>query len=426
MLPRNDDNIMHSLIVSLKLAVKSLQSNLVRTILSLLGIVIGVASVILVLSFGTGVKQYLVDQVSSFGTDIMQIEVKVPKVNKMSESNAGGQVGGVTITTLKLEDAKKVAKLSNVDSWYAMVISQQVTSFENKKKQAMIIGVTAGVTKADPKTEIDEGQMFTDEDDSGLRQVTVLGSKMKEYYFGDGNAIGQTIKIKGQSYKVIGTLKSRGTTGVFSFDDTLYVPLQTVQKKLSGVDYVQSVIFKLKDMSKLDLTIAQTTDIMRMQHHITNPDDDDFAVNSIVEILNILNTVFFAVNALLLALTSISLIVGGVGIMNVMYVAVTERTYEIGLKKSVGARNGSILGQFLFEAIFLTVLGGIIGIIAGFLVTQGAEIAAYGFGYPIDLAITWWSILIGAGFSALVGIVFGFFPARNAARMTPMEALRRE
>jgi len=417
---------MHHLIVSIKLAFKNLRSNIARTLLSLLGIVIGVASVILVLSFGSGVKQYLVDQVSSFGTDIMQIEVKVPKVNKMSSANAGGQVGGVTITTLKLDDAEKIAKLDNIDSWYAMVITQQITSFEEKKKQAMIIGVSPDVTKADPKTEIDEGQMFTNEDDAGLRQVAVLGSKMKEYYFGSGDAIGQSIKVKGQTYKVVGTLKSRGTTGVFSFDDTLYVPLQTAQKKLAGINYIQTMIFKLKDMTKLDLTIAQATDIMRIQHHITNPDDDDFAVNSIVEILNILNTVFFAVNALLLALTSISLIVGGVGIMNVMYVAVTERTFEIGLKKSVGAKNFSILAQFLFEAVFLTILGGIIGLIIGFLITQGAEILAASFGYPIDLTITWWSVLIGAGFSAVVGILFGYWPARNASRMTPMDALRRE
>lgn len=417
---------MHELIVSIKLAFKNLRSNIARTLLSLLGIVIGVASVILVLSFGSGVKQYLVDQVSSFGTDIMQIEVKVPKVNKMSSANAGGQVGGVTITTLKLEDAQKIAKLPNIDSWYAMVITQQITSFEEKKKQAMIIGVSPDVTKADPKTEIDEGQMFTNEDDNGLRQVAVLGSKMKEYYFGSGDAIGQSIKVKGQTYKVVGTLKSRGTTGVFSFDDTLYVPLQTAQKKLAGINYIQTMIFKLKDMSKLDLTIAEATDIMRLQHHITNPDDDDFAVNSIVEILNILNTVFFAVNALLLALTSISLVVGGVGIMNVMYVAVTERTFEIGLKKSVGAKNFSILSQFLFEAVFLTIFGGIIGLIIGFLITQGAEILAASFGYPINLTITWWSVLIGAGFSAVVGILFGYWPARNASRMTPMDALRKE
>lgn len=417
---------MHELIVSIKLAIKNLRANIARTLLSLLGIVIGVASVILVLSFGSGVKNYLVDQVSSFGTDLIQIEVKVPKVNKMSSANAGGQVGGVNITTLKLDDAEKIAKLDNVDSWYAMIISQQVTSFENKKKQAMIMGMTAGVTKADAKTEVDSGQMFSEDDDRSMRTVAVLGSAIKEYYFGDQEAIGKSIKIKGQSFKVIGVLKSRGTTGFFNFDDSIYAPLQTVQKKLSGIDYIQAAIFKLKDMNKLDLTIAQATDILRSQHHIINPDDDDFAVNSIVEVLNILNTVFFAVNALLLALTSISLVVGGVGIMNVMYVAVSERTYEIGLKKSVGAKNFNILSQFLFEAIFLTIFGGIIGIIIGVLVTKGGEVVASSLGYPLTLSITGLSLALGAGFSAVVGILFGYWPARNASRMSPMEALRKE
>lgn len=417
---------MHSLIVSIQLAFKNLRSNIARTLLSLLGIVIGVASVILVLSFGSGVKNFVVAQVSTFGTDLIQIEVKVPKVAKTSTANSTGQVGGVNITTLKLADAEKVGKLENVSSWYAMIMSQQVTSFEDKKKQAMILGMTAGVTKADSNTKIKTGAMFTDEDDRGLKQVVVLGSAIKDYYFGDADALGQNIKIKGQTFRVIGVLESRGAAGIFNFDDAMFIPLQTVQKKLNGTDSIQAAIFKLKDMDKLDLTVAQATDIMRIQHDIKKPEDDDFAVNSIVEVLNILNTVFFAINALLLALTSISLIVGGVGIMNVMYVAVVERTFEIGLKKSVGARNGSILGQFLFEAIFLTLLGGIIGVLVGFLVTKLAEIAVSSFGYTIGLSITWWSVAIGFGFSAATGIIFGYWPARNASRLTPMEALRKE
>jgi putative ABC transport system permease protein len=366
------------------------------------------------------------EQISSFGTDIFEIEIKVPKVAQMSAANAVGQIGGAAITTFKLDDARRVAKLENIDSWYAAIINQQQTTYLDKKKQVIIYGTTAGISQADPKTEISSGQMFTEEDDNGLKQVVVLGSALKEYFFGDEEAIGKNIKIKGQNYRVIGIMKERGMVTFFNFDEIMYIPLQTMQKKLAGIDYLQAAIFKLKDMSKVDTTLAEATDIMRTRHNIKNPDEDDFAVVSIVEFLDILNTVFFAINALLLALTSISLVVGGVGIMNVMYVAVVERTFEIGLKKSVGAKNKSILAQFLFEAIFLTIIGGIVGILLGSLVTKLGEFIASSFGYPMNLSITWWSVAVGGGFSALVGIIFGYYPARKASQMSPMEALRKE
>ncbi|HLN18889.1 MAG TPA: ABC transporter permease, partial [Patescibacteria group bacterium] len=384
---------MHSILISLKLAFKNLRSNLARTLLSLLGIVIGVASVILVLSFGTGVKNYVTSQVTTFGSDIIAIEVKVPKVSKTSEANATGQAGGTVITTYKLEDAEKVAKLDNLGPWYALQLTQAQSTYEEKRKQAMLLGVTAGVTEADQQTQIVDGRMFTDEEDKSLAQVAVLGSAIKDYYFGESEAVGKNIKINGKTFKVIGTLKSRGTVmGMMNFDDFIYLPIETLQKKIMGIDYIQEAIYKIKDMNKLDLTIAQAEDKMRELHDIDKPEDDDFAVSSIIEFLEILDKVFFALNALLLALTSISLIVGGVGIMNVMYVAVTERTFEIGLKKSVGAKNGYILGQFLFEAIFLTILGGIIGIIFGALITKAGELIAAGLGYKMDLSITWWAV----------------------------------
>ena len=413
-------------IIPIKLALKSLRSNSGRTAISLIGIVIGVASVILVLALGMGVKNYLVDQVSSFGTDIIQIETKVPKVSKTSAQNAGGQVGGMQITTFKLEDAEKVAKLKNVGDWYAMLISQQTTSYENKNEQSMILGVTAGVIKADQQVVIESGAMFSEEDDESLRQVAVLGSEIKENFFGASEAVGKRIKIKGQSYEVIGVLKERGAVSFFNFDNILYIPIRTVQKKISGIDYIQAAVFRLKDMEALDLTILEATDVMRDRHNITDPDDDDFAVNSIVEIMEILNKVFSYVNILLIALASISLIVGGVGIMNVMYVAVTERTFEIGLKKSVGAENKNILAQFLLEAVFMTFLGGIGGVILGFALSKIGEIAAGSFGFNLDFGLAWWSVAIGFGFSAATGIVFGYFPARSASKMTPAEALRKE
>ena len=394
--------------------------------MSLLGIVIGVLSVILVLSFGSGVKGFLVDQVSSFGSDIIQIEVKVPKVSKTSTQNASGQMGGMQITTLKLEDIEEVAKLSNIGAWYAAIMNQQVISYENKNKQVFIMGTTAGVSEADKKAEIESGAMFSEDDDKSLRQVVVLGSEAKKDFFGENEAVGKDVKIKGQTYRVVGVLKERGATGFFNFDQTVYVPLRTVQKKLGGIDHLQFAIFKLKDMGKLDLTIAQTTDVLRDQHDIENPDDDDFAVNSIVEVLEILNKVFFSVNLLLIALTSISLIVGGVGIMNVMYVSVTERTFEIGLKKSIGAKNSQILFQFLFEAIFITLLGGIIGLALGFGISKLGEIISMSYGFNLKFPITGWSAVIGLGFSAGTGIIFGYFPALKASKLSPMEALRKE
>ncbi|MFZ2192895.1 MAG: ABC transporter permease [Candidatus Moraniibacteriota bacterium] len=417
---------MNNFLVPIKLAFKSIHNNLGRTFLSLLGIVIGVVSVILVLSFGSGVKGFLVDQVSSFGSDIIEIEIKVPKVSKTSTQNASGQMGGMQITTLKLEDMEAVAKLSNVGAWYAAIMNQQVIKYENKNKQVIIMGTTASVTDVDKKTEIEKGMMFSEDDDKSLRQVVVLGSETKKDFFGDGEAVGKEVKIKGQTYRVIGVLKERGAAGPFNFDQITYIPLRTVQKKLAGIDYLQMAIFNVKDMSKLDLTIAEAIDVLRVQHDIENPDDDDFAVNSIVEVLEILNKVFFSVNLLLIALTSISLIVGGVGIMNVMYVSVTERTFEIGLKKSIGAKNSQILFQFLFEAIFITLLGGIIGLALGFGISKLGEIIAVSYGFNLKFPITWWSATIGLGFSAGTGMIFGYWPARKASQLSPMEALRKE
>ncbi|MFA5777282.1 MAG: ABC transporter permease [Parcubacteria group bacterium] len=416
---------MHELIVSIKLALGNIRSNVGRTVLSLLGIVIGVVSVILVLALGAGVKGYVVGQIESFGSNIIQIEPKVPKVSKTSSENVSGQFGK-QLTTLKLDDAKAVAKLSNIGLWYGGVMSQQVTSFENKNKQANIMGMTAGIFEADEKTEIISGEPFTEEDDLGLKQVAVLGSGIKKDLFGDGDAVGRSIKIKGQRFQVKGILKERGSSGFFDYDNTIYLPIRTLQKKLLGTDHIQFAVFKINDMSKPEFTILQATDVMKSQHNIKKSEDEDFAVNSIAEIKDILDKVFNVVDYLLLALTSISLVVGGVGIMNVMYVAVVERTAEIGLRKSIGAKKSDILKQFLFEAIFLTVLGGILGVAVGFFLAGVFEHLASNLGYDLKFPVTLKAIAIGFGFSAITGLIFGIYPAKKASNLSPMEALRKE
>lgn len=416
----------HELFLAIKLASKNLRSNVGRTVLSLSGIVIGVAAVIIVLSLGAGLRTFVIGQIESFGTDIFNVEVKVPKTEHTSSQNAGAMVGGTQVTTFKIEDAEEIAKLPNIRSWYGGLMSQQLVSYRDKNKQAIMMGLTAGVTDADEKAVIEAGRMYTEEEDKSLEQLAVLGSEVKDSFFGEEEAIGKTIKIKSQSYKVVGVLKKRGMTGLFNFDNTMYIPMRTLQKKIMGVDHIQFAIFRMKDVAKTELTILEATDIMRDRHDIEDPNDDDFAITSIVQAKEIVGKVLSVINILLLSLTSISLLVGGVGILNVMYVAVTERTFEIGLRKSLGAKNSDVLKQFLFEAIFLTLAGGFLGVIIGFLVSQLAGYFAARAGFLITFQITSFSILLGAGFSASVGILFGYWPARKASKLTPMEALRKE
>ncbi|EKE22053.1 MAG: hypothetical protein ACD_7C00074G0007 [uncultured bacterium] len=425
---------MSKFFISIKLALRNLYSNKVRTALSLLGIVIGVTSVILILALGNGLRNFITDQVESFGTDIVQIEVKVPKTSHVSSENVGAMAGGTQITTLKMEDVEEVAKLSNLGNWYAGILGQQIVSREDENEQTYIFGVTSGMMEADSGAELEKGTFFADEDDRDLKQMAILGSKTKELFFPNEEAVGQSIKIGKNKYKVIGVIKERSSSGGFDFNKIVYIPIKTLQKKIMGIEHVQFAIFKIKNMEIVDQTMEEMRSIMRDEHDIEYENekdkkegiDDDFAVMSIAEAKEILDKVFNIIDALLLALVSVSLIVGGVGIMNVMYVAVTERTQEIGLRKAVGARNRDVLWQFIFEAIFLTLLGGIVGIIMGVLFSELATYMINQYGYNIIFGVTGRSVLIAVGFSMITGVVFGFYPAKKASQLTPAEALRKE
>lgn len=425
---------MQKFITSIKLALRNLYGNKVRTALSLLGIVIGVTSVILILSLGNGLRNFITDQVESFGTDIVQIEVKVPKTSHVSSENVGAMAGGTQITTLKLDEIEEVAKLANLGDWYAGILSQQIVSKDDENEQTYIFGITSGMLEADSGAELEKGTFFAEEDDRDLKQVAVLGSKTKELFFPNEEAVGQSIKIGKSKYKVIGVMKERSSSGGFDFNEIVYIPVKTLQKKIMGIEHVQFAIFKIKNMAVIDQTMEEMRTIMRDKHDIEYDNekdrkegiDDDFAVMSIAEAKEILDKVFDIIDALLLALVSVSLVVGGVGIMNVMYVAVTERTQEIGLRKAVGARNRDVLWQFIFEAIFLTLLGGIVGIFLGVLLSELATYAIGQYGYNVIFGVTGRSVLIAVSFSMITGIVFGFYPARKASSLTPAEALRKE
>ncbi|MDX9855319.1 MAG: ABC transporter permease [Methanoculleus sp.] len=426
---------MSEFIISISLALRTLSGNKIRTIFSLLGIVIGVTSVILILSLGNGLKDFVNSQVEAFGTDIIEIEIKVPQTSQISSQNISGMVGGMQITTLKIEDAEEVSNLPNLGPWYAGILGQEIMGYEGKTDHFYIFGITAGMPEADSGFEIVSGRFFSESEDEGLRQVVVLGSKAEEYFFPNEEALGKDIKIGNQKYRVIGVAKPRGGMGgVFDYDEIVYMPARTLQKKVMGIDHIQFIIYKVENMDVVDQTIAQMEMVMRDRHGIEykNEEDkkkklkDDFAIISIAEAKEIIDNVFVIINVLLVGLASISLVVGGVGIMNIMYVAVTERTKEIGLRKSVGAKNSDILLQFIFESVFLTFIGGFMGILIGYILSKIITQFAQNAGFFVEFSVTWYSILIGFGFSAAVGIIFGYYPARKASRLSPMEALRKE
>ncbi len=407
-------------------AVRTVLAHKMRTALALLGVVIGVFAVVVVISLGDGVKGFVLGQVESFGTDLIQIEVKVPNTTAMSSANATSRAQGTQITTLTIDDAKAIEKLPNVAALYAGTIGQERATYSSIGKRILLFGTGAETLAVDVNAKLESGRFFTEEEDNDLARVVVLGSETKETFFGEGDALGELITIKGEKYRVIGVLAPRGSAAFFNLDAFTYVPVQTLQKKILGVDYIQMISVKMTDPKRELETAADIVGLLRKRHDIDNPDKDDFSVTSTKEAQATLSDVLGSLSILLLALTSISLVVGGVGIMNVMYVSVTERTSEIGLRKALGATSFSILKQFLFEALIITLLGGLVGILLGVLLTLGLGLLFQSLGFSLPLTFSAKSFLLGAGFSAAVGIVFGLAPAYKASQLTPMEALRRD
>lgn len=417
---------MKRFLLSIKLAFGNLSHNKGRTALTLVGIVIGIMSVIVVSSSGQGLKNYVLGQFDSFGTDIIQIETKVPATGKTSAANAQGQAQGIQITTLKVTDGDALLKIPNVAAYAAGTIGQELVTHKDENKRAIIFGVGADYQNIDTAVKLDSGIFYDQSQDDSLSQVVVIGSDIKETLFGADDAIGKSIKIKSQDYRVIGVAAKRGTVTFFNYDEIIYMPVQTLQKKILGIDYVRFISVKVKDQNLIDVTVADINDTMRRLHRTYRSEQEDYSITTIKEAQKIIEDVFGTINILLLALTSISLIVGGVGIMNVMYVAVVERTFEIGLRKAVGATSSDIRNQFLLEAIFLTIVGGIIGIVLGYFIALGFSYVISLLGYSLKFSLTLNSIFIATGFSAATGIVFGYYPAWKASKLSPMEALRKE
>lgn len=414
-----------SYLLSLKIAYQALRRHKVRTALTVLGMVIGIGSVIMVMAAGEGIKNYVNDQISSFGTNVIQIEVKAPNTGRNSLASATTMAQGVTITTLKIEDAEAIAKLSYVDKVSVGLMGQEVLNFEGNTKTTMVFGTDQNFLDL-YNMEIAAGTFIDADHVSGQAHVIVLGSEIKDKLFGDNIAIGKVIKVRNKNYRVLGVLEPKGIYFGFDMDSLTMIPVKTLQKQIMGVDYISYITTWLQDESYLDRGVEDITELMRVRHNIIERDTDkyDFAVTTMQEAMEMMDSIMGGVSLLLIAIAGISLLVGGIGIMNIMYVSVSERTYEIGLRKAVGATSQNILTQFLFEAALITLGGAIIGIIIGALLAWLTALVAQTQGIAWRFSLPPESIIISVGVAVAIGLIFGLYPAKKAANMDPITALR--
>ncbi len=403
------------------LSYKALLVNKARTILTMLGIIIGIASVILMVTVGQAAQGYLLNQVANFGSDFIAVE-----------SGQGDQTRGgpppTTRQTLTLKDYTKLKDLSWPVAVTAQAISRDLVSFGGVDTLTQVTGAGSEDMQVFNET-LKKGNYFSDEDINSHTRVVVLGSKVADKLFGQEDPIGKTIKITRQPFRVMGVLDPAGTRFFSDADDQVYIPV-TAALDLYNKTHVDYIGIKAGDR----ISINQAKELVRIElratHNISNPNGDlskdDFQVTTQEDSIKTIAVIGLVLQILLGSIAGISLLVAGIGIMNIMYVTVTERTREIGLRKAIGAHRGDILGQFLTESILLTVGAGILGILLGISVSWLAiqAISYYQAGWTF--LIPWEGAGIGFGVSATIGIFFGYFPARRAARLNPIEALRYE
>ena len=300
-----------------------------------------------------------------------------------------------------------------------------VTSYRDNAKNVIYYAAGADMFSID-KHILKKGRFFNQAEDKGAAQVAILGSTLAGDLFVQDEPLGKLIRIGNLNFQVIGVYNPQGSMSAGGVDDGLYMPLGTAQKKMLGINYITVGVVQMKDVNLGDITVELISETMRKLHNILSPAKDDFTVTTQAQALDTFNTIFNGITILLIAIASISLVVGGVGIMNIMYVIVTERTAEIGLKKALGAKNSDILKEFLIESVLVTILGGFLGIILGTVLSWLVSVVANASGLTWIFVVPLYAIIIAVGVSATIGISFGVLPARSAAKLDPIEALRYE
>jgi putative ABC transport system permease protein len=401
---------------TIKIATNALQRNKFRAALTMLGIIIGVSSVIGMLSIGEGSKRSIRNQISGMGSNMIFV---MPG----SQQRGGVMMGGGNAKTLTLKDVEKLQK----ESIYLSAISPQVSSSGqavngNKNWPTSVTGTSDKFLEI-RKYELKDGRMFNEQEINSLAKVCIVGKTVADTIFGKGvDPVGQTLRFANIPFKIIGLLKEKGQNSMGQDQDNMIVaPYTTVQRRILAITHVQQIFASAVSEEKSAAAISEIQTILRKQHKLKEGDDDDFTVRSQAELIQTLSSVSDMLTMLLGAIAGISLLVGGIGIMNIMFVSVTERTREIGLRMAVGGRGRDILVQFLIEAVLLSVLGGIIGILFGMLISYGA---AKLLNFPLVIMTN--AIFLSFLVCSAIGIFFGWYPAKKASNLNPIDAIRYE
>ncbi len=391
-----------------------------RSFLTMFGIVIGVAAVISIMAVGASAQNLLLDQVRALGSNIVGV------LPGASDENAPpASVFGIEVTTLTYQDGLAIQDLKHVIGVCAYVKGRGTVSYFRESEDYDYNGVSENYPQIED-TSVAKGRFFKQGEVNALARVAVIGNQVKEELFKSEDAIGKKIKINQVSFRVIGVMKKRGTAAFQNQDNQIFIPIKTAQKILLGIDHLAFLRAKIDNIENIDLVISQIKETLRYRHNIQDPAKDDFSVRSTDQALAMLGTITDALKMFLAAVAAISLIVGGVGIMNIMFVVVNERTREIGLRKAVGATQKNILFHFLVESMIITLIGGIFGIIFGLLIALGIFIGVNAYGYDWQYIITPFSIIISTLTAIIVGLVFGLWPASRASKLDPINALRYE
>ena len=401
-----------------KIALRAINTNKLRSFLTMLGIIIGVAAVIAMIAIGEGSKQSIQSNIASMGSNMISI-------HPGADRRAGGvRQDASAMETLKLKDyelLKAEAKLIKAIS--PTVSSSGQCIFGNNNTPSSMYGVSLGYLDI-RQLKVEEGDMFTDEDIRTSAKVCVIGKTVADNLFTKGeDPVGRVIRFKSIPFRVVGVLKSKGyNTFGMDQDNLILAPYTTVMKRIMAITYLNNISVSALTEEHTEQAIEELTTLLRQSHKLREGiDEDNFNIHSQKEMMEMMNSTADVMTTLLLCVACISLIVGGIGIMNIMYVSVTERTKEIGLRMSVGARGIDILAQFLIEAILLSITGGIIGVVVGCLISNAVESIAQ---WPVSIQP--WSIMLSFAVCTFTGIFFGWYPAKKAANLDPIEALRYE